>query len=99
MKRLFCFLSGVFSCAALAHYPMMDCYKMESVIRCEVGFSDGTKAKGKEVKLISYDEEVLSLKQADKFSRVEFLIPEGEYYIYFDAKHEFPIEVDYGELK
>lgn len=90
----------VFSSAAHAHYPTIDCWKKKQTIFCEVGFSDGSKARGKDVSVISYDEEILATKQADKFSRVEFQAPEEglEYYIYFDAKHEFPIEVDYGEL-
>lgn len=81
-----------------AHYPVMTCEPEGEKILCEVGFSDGTKAIGKKVQLITYDEEVLETQKADRFSRVTFKKPEGEFYMYFDSGHEFPIEVDYGEL-
>lgn len=90
-------LSGV-SLPANAHFPVMECEQNGSLIRCHVGFSDGSKAVGKPVKLIDYDENLLELKKSDKFSRVEFQRPKGEFYIQFDSGHEFPVEVDYGEL-
>jgi hypothetical protein len=87
------------SVSTRAHYPTMECSKKETNIICELGFSDGSKVKGAEVRLISYEEEVLDIAKADAFSRVSFDEPGEEFYIYFDAKHEFPIEVDYGELR
>lgn len=81
-----------------AHYPVMTCELDGDQILCEVGFSDGSKAIGKKVQLITYDDEVLAVQVADKFSRVTFKKPEGEYYIHYDSGHEFPVEVDYGEL-
>ena len=47
---------------------------------------------------ITYDEEIIGKANADKFSKVRFQKPNGEYYLYFDSGHEFPVEVDYGEL-
>ena len=87
-----------FSGVVEAHYPLMQCEVNAVNILCEVGFSDGTKAIGKEVKLITYDEEIIGKANADKFSKVRFQKPNGEYYLYFDSGHEFPVEVDYGEL-
>ncbi len=86
------------SSTAYAHYPMMECSAKEQFIRCDVGFSDGSKAIGKPVKLYDYDENLIVKKKADKFSRAEFVMPDGEFYIQFDSGHEFPVEVDYGEL-
>ncbi len=87
---------------AYAHYTVMSCqFKPDSqrtVIDCEVGFTDGSKAVGKTVKLFSYDEELLATKKSDRISCVQFQKPAGEYYIFFDSGHEFPVEVDYGEL-
>lgn len=87
------------SSAVFAHYPIMTCEAQGQLINCEVGFSDGTKAKGKPVHLFDYDENRLETKKADKFSRVEFERPEGEFYLQFDSGHEFPVEVDVGELE
>jgi hypothetical protein len=87
-----------FAFNANAHYPLMQCELKAEDIECEVGFSDGTKAIGKEVKLITYDEEILGNVQANHFSKVSFKKPSGEYYLYFDSGHEFPVEVDYGDL-
>ena len=86
------------SSTTYAHYPMMECSAKAQLIRCDVGFSDGSKAVGKPVKLYDYDENLIVKKKADKFSRAEFVMPEGEFYIQFDSGHEFPVEVDYGEL-
>jgi len=86
------------STSVLAHYPVMTCEKDNEEILCHVGFSDGTKAINKPVKLYDYDENLLEAKQADKFSQVRFKPPQGEYYLQFDSGHEFPVEVDYGEL-
>lgn len=86
------------SAPALAHYPVMTCENKTAEILCHVGFSDGSKAVGKPVKLYDYDETLLKLEKADKFSQVRFEQPQGEFYIQFDSGHEFPVEVDYGEL-
>lgn len=91
--------AGVLSSTpAFAHYPMMNCEADQQLIRCEVGFTDGSKAVGKPVHLFNYDEERLQTRKADRFSRVEFERPEGDFYLQFDSGHEFPVEVDIGEL-
>jgi hypothetical protein len=93
LSVLFLFSSPVF-----AHYPVLECSAKDALITCNAGFSDGSKAVGKSVKLYDYDENLLVHKKADKFSRVVFEKPAGEFYIQFDSGHEFPVEVDYGEL-
>lgn len=99
MPRLFLLpIVLFFTNTVFAHYPVMTCELQGEEIECRVGFSDGTKAVGKTVKLIDYNENVLQRAKADTFSKVRFKKPEGEYYLFFDAGHEFPIEVDYGEL-
>ncbi|MGY0218013.1 hypothetical protein ACWJJH_11645 [Endozoicomonadaceae bacterium StTr2] len=86
------------SSPALAHYPLMVCEADSKIIRCEVGFTDGSKAVGKSVRLIDYDENVLQTRKADSFSKVEFKRPSGDFYLQFDSGHEFPVEVDVAEL-
>lgn len=86
------------SSAVFAHYPVMTCEAQDQLINCEVGFSDGTKAKGKPIYLFDYDDKLLETKKADGFSRVQFVRPDGDFYLQFDSGHEFPVEVDVGEL-
>lgn len=92
-------IAGVLdSTPAFAHFPTMQCETTQQLIRCDVGFSDGSKAVGKPVRLFNYDDELLQTRKADRFSRVEFERPAGEFYLQFDSGHEFPVEVDVGEL-
>ena len=86
------------SYAVQAHYPLMICSTEGQQINCEVGFSDGSKAVGKPVRVFDYEENLLQTQQSDRFSRVQFERPEGEFYLQFDSGHEFPVEVDVGEL-
>ncbi len=81
-----------------AHYPLMTCSAVAQQVNCEVGFSDGSKAVGKPVRLFDYEENLLQTQTSDRFSRVQFERPEGEFYLQFDSGHEFPVEVDVGEL-
>lgn len=81
-----------------AHYPLMTCSAEGQQIHCDVGFSDGSKAVGKPVRLFDYEETLLQTQKSDRFSRVQFERPEGEFYLQFDSGHEFPVEVDVGEL-
>ncbi|OMH33668.1 hypothetical protein [Motiliproteus sp. MSK22-1] len=93
--------SGAFlmqSNGVLAHYPLMVCSAVGVLINCEVGFSDGSKAIGKPVRIFDYQENLIQTRKADRFSRVQFERPEGEFYLQFDSGHEFPVEVDVGEL-
>ncbi|MCV6610389.1 MAG: hypothetical protein OIF55_06435 [Amphritea sp.] len=101
MRKQCCFalVTGVlFSTQVFAHYPVMICDADSQTIRCEVGFTDGSKAVGKPVRLFSYEEELLGERKSDRFSRVEFERPAGDFYLQFDSGHEFPVEVDVGEL-
>jgi len=86
------------SASALAHYPIMSCERLDQQVECRVGFSDGSKAIGKRVRLINYDELELARKRADSHSKVSFKIPDGEFYIRFESGHEYPVELDYEEI-
>ena len=81
-----------------AHYPVMDCGRNGGDVVCQVGFSDGSLAQGQEVVVYSYSDEKLMQLTANGASIVRFLLPEGEFYIQFDAGHENPAEFDYVEL-
>lgn len=92
--------TGLLTCSpfVFSHYPMMECIPKDQQVECRVGFSDGSKAIGKPVRVFDYDENLLQEYKADKRSLVLIDVPKGEFYIQFDSGHEFPVEVDYGEL-
>lgn len=98
IRLLLCGLGSFSASNVHAHFPVMTCEAQQAEILCDVGFSDGSKAIGKPVRLFDYQEQLLEEKRSDRFSRVRFQRPQGEFYLQFDSGHEFPIEVDYGEL-
>ncbi|QEW06543.1 MULTISPECIES: hypothetical protein [Nitrincola] len=85
--------------SAWAHYPYMDCVREGEGIRCDIGYSDGSFATGSDVVIYDYDEQELDRVTSDEHSSVYFDLPEGEFFIQFDAGHEDPAEFDYVELQ
>ncbi len=81
-----------------AHYPVMSCALEQKNVLCQTGFSDGSQAINKRVKVLDYNDQLLLQLKTDHKSQVSFLRPEGEFYIRFDSGHESPIEIDYDEL-
>ena len=87
---------------AFAHSPTLSCEVMQTdpaKLYCQAGYSDASLAGVVELKVFSYDEELLSIYTTATDGSVEVDIPEGEYYIVFDPKHEDPAEFDYAELE
>lgn len=100
MKRLLlaAFLTLLAGTAA-AHYPVCGCKKIEGgKIRCVGGFSDGSTAPGVTIDVIGYDEQILVHGKTDDASTFEFAVPEGEYYVLFDAGPGHTIEIDHTDI-
>ncbi len=95
---LLCALLSI-SPLALAHFPLMQCTSSDGKLACQAGYSDGSRAVGYEVKLYDYDDNLLAVSVTDKRSIAEFTMPNGDYYLVFDAGHESPVEVDGVEVK
>lgn len=84
--------------AARAHYPFCTCEVVGGQVICTGGFSDGSGAEGVTIDVISYDENILLPGKFGPSSRHEFPIPEGEFYILFDAGPGHVVEVDYPDI-
>lgn len=89
---------SLFSGSVLAHFPVMECSKSDNTITCEAGYSDSSPALKETIRMYDYDDVLLAAEKTDKFSKVTFTAPEGDYYIMFDPGHESPVEVDGVEL-
>lgn len=89
--------------SAHAHFPTLDCQASEDgdgqQLRCLAGFSDGSPTGKVELHVFSYDEELIEVVVTDSKGEAVMAMPEGEFYIVFDAKHESPAEFDYAELE
>ena len=84
---------------AVAHNPICVCEEYnEGQIRCEGGFSDGSKAPGVTLDVISYDETILLAGQLNDDSTLVFDRPDGEFYILFDAGPGHVVEIDHTEI-
>jgi len=87
------------SSTAWAHFPIMSCWYESQQVVCEAGYSDGSSAVDYVINLFDYDDNLIAKSVTDNRSRVQFVKPDGEFYIVFDAGHESPVEVDVVELK
>jgi hypothetical protein len=91
-------LSVLFSSAASAHFPLMTCWFEGDKVACEAGYSDGSKAIDYDVNMYDYDDNLVAKVTTDKRSIAEFVKPESDFYLVFDAGHENPVEVDVVEI-
>jgi len=91
-----------FSASVHAHYPTLGC-KIDEVdnklLNCVAGYSDGSLAGEVELKVFSYEEELLFSVTSSSDGSAIVKQPEGEYYIVFNPGHESPAEFDYAELE
>lgn len=87
--------------SALAHYPTLQCraHAEGTQLRCLAGFSDGTLPGEVELKVYTYDEELIATVVTDSEGQHVMDMPKGEFFIVFDASHETPAEFDYAELE
>jgi len=88
------------SSAAYAHHPIAECKQLaQQTIECEGGFSDGSKAAGVTLEVLSYDEKVILSGKLDKDSKLRFQRPEGDFYVLFDAGPGHVVEIDQSDIK
>lgn len=102
LQSLTCSLALVLSTNAFAHFPTLNCQKTNTKpieLTCVAGFSDASVADKAELKVYSYDEQLLSTVTTASDGSVTMAMPKGEFYIVFDAAHESPAEFDYAELQ
>lgn len=85
---------------AQAHYPICDCKMVDAkTVRCVGGFSDGSKAPGVTLDVISYDEQILVKGKLDADSSFSFPRPEQDFYVLFDAGPGHTVEVENSNIK
>lgn len=85
---------------ALAHYPVCECKMVDAkTVKCTGGFSDGSKAPGVTLDVISYDEQVLVKGKLDADSSIIFPRPAQDFYVLFDAGPGHTVEVEHTSIK
>ena len=86
---------------AAAHFPTLDCEAEGdgAALRCTAGFSDGSATGEVDLQVFTYDEELIAVVVTDARGEASFAMPDGEFFIVFDAQHESPAEFDYAELE
>ncbi|MEM6999205.1 MAG: hypothetical protein AAF529_00365 [Pseudomonadota bacterium] len=84
-----------------AHFPTLSCqaHSAGKALKCMAGFSDGSLPGEVELQVFTYDEELLQVVKTDSEGTVIITMPDGEFFIVFDAGHESPAEFDYAELE
>lgn len=89
-----------YAAASLAHAPRLSCYQSDDKkqVECEGGFSDGSKASGTKINVLSYDEDVIWSGTLDEQSEIVFKRPEGDFYIRFEGGEGHTVEVDQSEI-
>lgn len=87
-KQLFLlsFLLFAVSVSLYAHAPILLCWdNNDGTISCEGGFSDGSSAKGIEIRVEDEAGNVLLKGKMDKNSEFTFKKPDGKFIVIFDA--------------
>jgi len=86
--------------SAWAHSPIAQCKQLpQQLIECEGAFSDGSKAAGVTMDVMSYDEKILISGKLDNDSKLRFKRPSGDFYVLFDAGPGHVLEIDQAEIK
>ncbi|CAM2817302.1 hypothetical protein [Moritella viscosa] len=91
-------ITGLFSGAVSAHFPLMNCWLESDTVVCEAGYSDASTAVDYAVNMYDYDDNLIAKAVTDKRSIAEFSKPDTDFYLVFDAGHENPVEVDVVEI-
>lgn len=90
----------LFATAAEAHYPVCKCEMIDAVrVTCTGGFSDGSKAPGLVLDVISSDEEVLLKGRLGSDSTLTFPRPDRDFYVLFDVGPGHTVEIDHHLIK
>ncbi len=87
--------------SALAHFPTLQCKALGDgkQLECLAGFSDASLPGEVELRVFTYEEELIKVVVTDSEGKAVMAMPDGEFYIVFDASHEKPAEFDYAELE
>jgi len=103
MTRFVMALTGVgvlFASVAEAHYPVCICQAVDAgMVICRAGFSDGSKAPGLVLDVISSDEQVLIEGRLGPDSTLSFPRPAQDFYVLFDAGPGQTVEIDHTSIK
>lgn len=104
MSRRASLLAALFTlCAASAaeaHYPICECRMVDGqTVLCTGGFSDGSKAPGVVLDVITYDEQVLVKGKLGADSTLAFPRPAQDFYVLFDAGPGHTVEVEHSAIK
>ncbi|WP_040566469.1 hypothetical protein [Magnetospirillum molischianum] len=90
----------LFAPAAEAHYPVCKCRMIDAgIVKCTGGFSDGSKAPGVVLDVISYDEQVLVKGRLGSDSTLSFPRPDQDFYVLFDAGPGQTVEIEHDSIK
>lgn len=83
-----------------AHTPILVCYENgDGTITCEGGFSDGSSAKGVEIRVVDSTNKVLIKGKLDKNSEYTFRKPKGSFIVIFDAGPGHVVKVKSEDIK
>ncbi len=100
-KHLSVFAAFLFLIAGTlyAHAPILLCWEENGTISCEGGFSDGSPAKGIEIRVETEAGKVLIKGKLDKNSEFSFKKPEGKFIVIFDAGPGHVVKVKSSKIK
>lgn len=88
------------SAAAQAHSPRLSCQALDAAqIRCVGGFSDGSDAKGIEIRVLSYEDKLLWSDRLDAQSSIRFERPTQDFYVRFEGGEGHTLEVDHDDIR
>ena len=91
-------LGALLATSVQAHSPRLACHADGEDVVCEGGFSDGSSAKGVEIKVMSYEDKVLWRGALDAESSVRFKRPKQDFYVRFEGGEGHSLEVDHGDI-
>ncbi|MEL3906823.1 MAG: hypothetical protein P1P65_07340 [Treponema sp.] len=101
-KRLFLLGFALLAVTAVlyAHAPILLCWDNgDGTVSCEGGFSDGSSAKGIEIRVEDPKGKVLLKGKLDKNSEFTFKKPEGKFTVIFDAGPGHVVKVPSSKIK
>lgn len=100
-KRLvLCSLLLLIAGLVFAHTPILLCWDNgDGTVTCEGGFSDGSSAKGVEIRVEDESKKVLIKGKIDKNGEFTFKRPEGSFVVIFDAGPGHIVKMKSSKIK
>lgn len=103
MKKRFAFCSillFILAGVAFAHTPILLCWDNgDGTVTCEGGFSDGSSAKGVEMRVEDENKKVLIKGVMDKNNEFTFKKPDCPFIVVFDAGPGHIIKIKSSKIK